>query len=130
VLKADEPSHKKPVDQQGQEKDKVMSPNEMLAHWASSANWEEISMSQAQDLANQGHFVAAGAKTGSQKANGHVVVIVPGQEAWSKNWESNVPMAMDTGKGKRWPANRLSYSFCQKDKEQIKFFLYKGPIYK
>jgi hypothetical protein len=92
ALKADESSHKKPTEQHSQEENKQpMSPNEMLEHWASSANWEEISMSQAQDLANQGHFVAAGAKTGTQQANGHVVVIVPGQEAWSKNWECKYP---------------------------------------
>jgi hypothetical protein len=130
-LKVDESSPKSPTDQQSQEKsNEPMSPNAMLEHWSSSTNWEEVSMSQAQDLANQGHFVAAGAKTGPQKTNGHVVVIVPGKEAWSKSWESNVPMAMDTGKGKRWSTNKLSYSFCKKDKERIRFFLYKGPIHK
>lgn len=130
ILQTDELGYKNPTDQADQTKDQVMSPNEMLAHWASSADWEEISMRQAQDLANQGHFVGAGAKTGPQKANGHVVVIVPGQETWSKNWECKVPMAMDTGKYKRWSAKRLSYSFCQKDKDGVQFFLYKGPIYK
>jgi hypothetical protein len=87
-------------------------------------------MNSAHELANEGHFVVAGAKTGPQRANGHVIVIVPGEAAWSKNWKCNVPMAMDTGKWKRWSANRLSYSFCHKDKERIKFFLYKGPINK
>lgn len=106
------------------------SANEMIDHWVSSANWEEIPMSRAHALVNEGNIIAAGAKTGPQGINGHVVMLVPGQEGWSKNWECNVPMAMDTGKGKRWSANRLSYSFCKKDKEHIKFFLYKGSIYK
>jgi len=131
LLKTDEASPKKPVNQHKQEEDKkAMSSNEMIDHCSSSTNWEEIPMSQAEALVNEGSIVATGAKTGPRGVNGHVVMIVPGQEAWSKNWECDVPMAMDTGKGKRWPTNRLSYSFCKKDKERIKFFLYKGPIYK
>ena len=33
--------------------------------------------------------------------SGHVVVVVPGEEGYSKNWGGKIPNVMDTGENKR-----------------------------
>lgn len=97
--------------------------NEMVRYWQSSSSWGEIQMSQAQGYANQGYFVVAGwidPKGGS----GHVVVIVPGKETKSSSW-GYVPNAMDTGRDMRTSSQPLSYSFGEKKRPDVKFFIYK-----
>jgi len=106
-----------------------MRANDMVEHWSSFPNtWKEIKMSEAQDLANQGYIVVAGAKAGPNETSGHVVVIVPGEEkegGWG--W---VPVAMDTGENKRWTSEKISKSWKEDRKQNVRFFLYKGPVNK
>ena len=101
--------------------------DEMVDHWETSEDWEEIPMSEAQELANKGEFVVAGAQAGPDENMGHVVVIVPGEEEPSTEWNCKVPMAMDTGKGRRWSSRKVSYSWRKERKKDVKFFRYIGP---
>lgn len=98
--------------------------NQMVAYWKSSANWQQISMSQAQQLANKGYFVVAGwiNPTGH---SGHVVVIVPGNETYSPSWGQSVPRIMDTGPNRRSDNLPLSAGFSSGKKNEVLFFKYK-----
>ncbi len=102
-----------------------MRANDMVKHWQSSPNWQSISMSQAQDLANQGYFVVAG--KGNPSGSGHVVVVVPGT-ATTQNWNggsASVPNVMDTGLRKRTKSQPINYSWGTKDHSGIEFYKYK-----
>lgn len=92
--------------------------NDMVKAWENNPKyWQAITMAEAQDYANQGYFVVAGYfnPTGG---SGHVVVIVPGEEKWSKTWNIDVPKTMDTGAGKREAQQLLSDSFGYKKKNK------------
>lgn len=98
--------------------------NDMVQAWADNPRyWQSISMSEAQNYANNGYFVVAGYKNPS--GHGHVVVVVPGQERYSNNWKQKVPNTMDTGKNKRYDCTKLSNGFGPDKKEEIKFYYYK-----
>lgn len=98
--------------------------NQMVRYWQNSSHWTSISMSQAQELANQGYFVVAGWINPSGES-GHVVVIVPGEETYSNSWGGYVPNSMDTGSNKRRETGPISASFGSNKKDNVKFFIYK-----
>ena len=78
--------------------------NEMAEAWADNPNcWQAISLSDAQQYANDGYFVVAGYINPNPRRSGHVVVVVPGEAQYSDSWKNDVPMAMDTGYNKRKP---------------------------
>ena len=102
-----------------------MNANSMITYWTSHPEaWEEVSMQDAQILANQGYFVVAGwiNPTGG---SGHVVVIVPGEPVNSTSWDGKVPLTMDTGSNKRYVGKPINQSFSSKKKDNIKYFKYK-----
>lgn len=99
--------------------------NDMVRYWQNNpSHWEQISISQAQQLANEGYFVVAGWINPSGRS-GHVVVIVPGKESYSSKWGCNVPQTMDTGADKRAASQPLSKGFGADKKDNVKFFKYK-----
>jgi len=61
--------------------------DEIVAFISSSEEWSAIPLEKAQDIANQGSLVVAGAnaKTLGQ-AHGHIVVIRPGKPCYSGKW--------------------------------------------
>lgn len=69
--------------------------NQMIDFMASSPDWVEIQMDQAQDSANHGRLIIA-----TQKAagHGHICVVRPGIEAYSSKWERKVPKVINVGK--------------------------------
>ena len=101
-----------------------MCANDVVKYWRNhSGNWEKISLSQAQDLANQGYFVVAGWI--NSNGSGHVVVIVPGEATQSSSWHTKVPCSMDTGANMRSSSQPLSKSFSYKKKDNIEYYKYK-----
>lgn len=98
--------------------------NQLVEYWKSSANWQQISITQAQQLANKGYFVVAGWKNPTGRS-GHVVVIVPGKETYSPSWGQNVPRIMDTGPNRRSTDLPLSAGFAKGKKNEVLFFKYK-----
>ncbi|MDR0982092.1 MAG: hypothetical protein LBM07_02455 [Culturomica sp.] len=94
--------------------------NNMISHWDSTAHWVTVnSLEEAQQLANEGHFVVAGRK---EKGNGHVVVVVPGEMVSSGNWGGRVPVVMDTGENRRYTKKGVGYSWTEKG--GVKFYKY------
>ena len=99
--------------------------NDMVRYWQNNpSHWEQISVSQAQQLANEGYFVVAGWINPSGKS-GHVVVVVPGEESYSGMWGCDVPTVMDTGQNKRTSGTSIAYSFDKRKISGVKFFKYK-----
>lgn len=100
----------------------------MVRYWISSPDWIEITLSESQSYANNGHFTVAGWINTSLRDNGtehsgHVVVIVPGET--QKGWGGmDLPCAMDTGGGMRSERQKLSMSFGLNKKDKIRFFYY------
>ncbi len=92
--------------------------NEMIKKMTDSDNWMQITLSEAQEYANNGRIVIAGWINPSG-ASGHVVVIVPGEEV--NGW----PVCMDTGKNKRAESQPSRQSFGSEKRPNVKFFLYK-----
>lgn len=56
--------------------------------------WEEVSLDQAQGLANEGRLVVAGEQA---DGHGHVCVIRPGIEEFSGKWMAKAPKAGNVG---------------------------------
>ena len=107
-----------------------MTANQMVNYWINTDDkWILVNIENAQSLANSGEFVVAG-KTNSDPNSGHVVLVIPGTEIPSGNWDGGVPMAMDTGDGKRWPndaypdGRAISYSWTYPT--GVLFFKYIG----
>ena len=99
--------------------------NEIVKHWQSHPNsWEKISVSQAQNLANQGYFVVAG-WFNSSGGHGHVVVVVPGEEGYSARWGGKIPNVMDTGADMRTEKQTINYSFGKDKISGVEFYKYK-----
>ena len=100
--------------------------NDMAKAWANNLkNWQPISISEAQDYANQGYFVVAGYSNPTPNKSGHVVVVVPGDKIYSKRWGCYIPCTMDTGQNKRTSKTTLNYSFGLDKKNAIHFYYYK-----
>ncbi len=98
--------------------------NDMVSAWANNPSyWHSISLSEAQNYANQGYFVVAGYY--NSYGSGHVVVVVPGEAAPSASWGCNVPQIMDTGRNKRSSKIPLSAGFSSNVKENVYFYYYK-----
>ena len=94
----------------------------MVRYWISSPDWIEITLSESQSYANNGHFTVAGWINTTGKS-GHVVVIVPGET--QPGWGTQVPCAMDTGYKMRTSKQKLSLSFGKDKKDSIHYFIYK-----
>ena len=78
--------------------------NDIVDYIANSDQWSECSMTQAQQLANQGTLIIAGIK---DEPHGHVNVICPGREKISGRWGAvpcvaNVGKDMFIGRGLNW----------------------------
>ena len=100
--------------------------NDMVRYWQNNpSHWEQISVSQAQQLANEGYFVVAGWINPNSGRSGHVVVVVPGEESYSGMWGCDVPTVMDTGLNKRTSGTSIAYSFDKRKISGVKFFKYK-----
>ena len=96
--------------------------NDMIDYWNNNPMWDPITMSEAQNLANQGNFVVAGWK--NYDGHGHVVVVVPGEEEYSGTWGEYVPVVMDTGDGKRYEKVKISVGLSGDKKNDVVFFKY------
>ena len=57
--------------------------------------------------------------------SGHVVVVVPGEEGYSKNWGGKIPNVMDTGENKRFESQTINYSFGKYKISGVEFYKYK-----
>lgn len=102
-----------------------MRANEIVRYWMSHpSQWQRISMSEAQALANKGYFVVAGWINPTGRS-GHVVVVVPGTAVYRSNWGGYIPNVMDTGEEKRTVKQLLSNSFNSAKRNDIVFFKYK-----
>ncbi|SMD37889.1 hypothetical protein SAMN04488029_3523 [Reichenbachiella faecimaris] len=99
--------------------------NELVEHWQDSDDWELIEMEDAQGLANDGVFVVAGAQEEGSES-GHVIVIVPGEEAYSGSWGEDVPLGFDTGPSKKWKSKKISFSWGSDKKDDVEFYKYVG----
>lgn len=100
--------------------------NAMAEAWKSNPDhWQAISLSDAQQYANDGYFVVAGYINPNPNRSGHVVVVVPGTETFSKKWGMTLPCIMDTGAYKRACGIPLSTGFGPDKKSDIKFYYYK-----
>jgi hypothetical protein len=104
---------------------KGMNANSMVQHWRDNpGKWEKIPMSQAQSLANKGHFVVAG-WINPNGGSGHVVVVVPGESVYSRSWGGYIPNVMDTGSGMRSEKQTINYSFGKDKISRVEFYKYK-----
>ena len=101
--------------------------NQMLDTIHHSSDWAEIPMSEAQEIVNSGGIVIAGKK---EAKHGHIVLVVPGEEFQSTDWEGPVPVVMDTGEQGKWASRGVSYSWNKYVKDEVQFFVYHGPIHK
>lgn len=103
---------------------KNMRANDMVKYWQNNPqHWEKIEMVKAQSLANQGFFVVAGYI--NPNGSGHVVVVVPGEEGYSKNWGGAIPNVMDTGRNMRTESQTINYSFNKSLIPYVEFYKYK-----
>ena len=101
-----------------------MRANDMVKYWNNNPqHWEKIEMAKAQSLANQGYFVVAGYI--NPNGSGHVVVVVPGEEGYSKNWGGAIPNVMDTGRNMRTDSQTINYSFNKNLIPYVEFYKYK-----
>ena len=97
-----------------------------------STEWNEISGPQGlQELANKGKIIVAcraqyGKHSNGLPRHGHVVMVLPGKEVFSDRWKEIVPVVIDTGEGRRWIGKDLGQSWLPANKNQVKYYLYKG----
>ena len=105
-----------------------MRANDIVEYLSQSDNgdWSGIAMSNVQQVVNNGGIVIAG--TTNPSGSGHVVLIVPGNEfaSGANYWNGLVPVAMDTGPGKKWVSRGISSSWGKSSKEDVKFFRFTG----
>ncbi|MEM1406305.1 MAG: RHS repeat-associated core domain-containing protein, partial [Bacteroidota bacterium] len=102
--------------------------NDMVSTMQNSENFVEIEMSESQEIANKGGIVIAG-------GDGHVVMVVPGEEQYSGSWKSNVPTVMDTGgsstnKRSDTSSQSLSKSWGSGSKDNVSFHMFVGGTFK
>lgn len=91
----------------GYDKMKGMVANQMVDFLKRSEEWTQITMSAAQDLANQGCIVIAGKQ---EDPHGHVVVIRPGLEEYSGKWQLKAPKIAQVG-GTSYIGKTLAWAF-------------------
>lgn len=108
--------------------------NDIFKHLSNSSEWQEIQGPQGvQDLANKGQYIiAARPEYGLNKKglprSGHVVLIIPGDEVISPTWGGGVPICIDAGANRRWLGFGINKSWSVNIRDNVHFFLYKGPI--
>ena len=79
-----------------------MNANQMVDFMRRSSDWQAIGMDQAQDLANAGRIIVAGAENlipvpPATEPHGHVVIIRPGRPEYSAKWQTNAPKCSNVG---------------------------------
>ncbi len=99
--------------------------SQMVEQMQTSSNWEQVSINEAQNLANQGHLVVAGWQNPNPNSSGHVMVVVPGSMVYDRRWDCMVPMVMDTGSSTRSSCQPLSGNMGSSKKNSTYFFKYK-----
>ena len=92
-----------------------------------SSEWGKlnVSMSEIQNLANQGHFIVA-SWVNTSGGSGHVALVVPGEMqggTWCGEWIA-LPVVMDTGAECREESQKLSKSFGTNKHSQVEFYIY------
>lgn len=72
--------------------------DEIVAFLGSSTDWSEVPFEKAQDMANQGSLLIAGA-SGEElgQAHGHVCVIRPGKPVYSGHYGGSAPRCLNIG---------------------------------
>jgi len=98
--------------------------NQIVQHISTSAEWKPVVMSSVQTGANSGHIILGGTINPIANKSGHIIMIVPGQEVDSFNWNGLVPQGMDAGKKKKWSKNGINESWTYPD--GVKFYKYMG----
>lgn len=100
-----------------------MRANEMCKHWAqNSSRWELISIRDAQRYANEGYFVVSCYINPNPHKSGHVAVVVPGRETYSRSWRMYVPTILNAGERNRYTFMPLSHGYGADKKNQVKFY--------
>lgn len=82
--------------------------NQMVDMLKRSLEWEKIVMEEAQPLANEGRLVIAGIQ---DNPHGHVAVVRPGLEEFSRKWEKRVPKICQVG-GTSYIGKSLAWAFA------------------
>lgn len=100
--------------------------NSLINYMKNSSEWSKlnVSMSEIQNLANQGHFIVPCWVNPS--GSGHVALVVPGEMEWGKWCETPtaLPVVMDTGAKCREESQKLSESFGKDKHSQVEFYIY------
>lgn len=102
--------------------------NQIMNLLYTSDHWGEMPISDIQEAVNSGMIIIAG--TSNEKGPGHVVGLNTGEQVFSNKWRANVPVAMDSGEDKLWTRKSINYSWKPESKSDIKFYYYRGPMYK
>lgn len=102
--------------------------NDLINYMNHSLEWGKlnVSMSEIQNLANQGHFIVA-SWVNPSGGSGHVALVVPGEMEWG-TWcgeRMALPIVMDTGAGCREESQKLSVSFGKNKHADVEFYIYK-----
>lgn len=83
--------------------------------------WHEVDVFEAQNAANRFNLVVAGSK---MEPHGHVCVVIPGEIAWSKKHEADLPIVANAGVDNFY--GRLASFAFGKDKPP-RFWVWLGP---
>lgn len=84
--------------------------NQIIDLIESAPEWVSVPLHKAQTKANDGLFVIAGSKG---EENGHITVVMPGNEVLSGKWGGSCPLCMNIGrtvflsKGTNWAFNGI-----------------------
>lgn len=110
------------------------SADEIVTYIAANPDWQEIQLSQAQDMANQGSLCIAGLDSKTlNDTHGHVVVIRPGKVVYSGKW-GPTPRCLNIGaenflaRAKRGPLTAMSCGINEAFVPLPKFFVWRPSL--
>ncbi len=95
--------------------------NRLEDRCARNLGWREADAYQAQEAANRNLLVIAGCRG---DPHGHVCLVVPGEIAWSKKHEKDMPIIANAGKENFY--GRLA-SFAFGPKNAPRYWIWDGP---
>jgi hypothetical protein len=108
--------------------------DQIVSFVAQSQDWQEVHLSQAQDLANQGSLCIAGLDSKALNSDhGHVVVIRPGKVVYSGKW-GPVPRCLNVGaemflaRAKKGPLTGMSCGVNEAFQPLPKFYAWRPSL--
>jgi hypothetical protein len=97
--------------------------NEQISKMENSKEFAEITIQEAIKQVNLNRLIFACKK---ENKHGHICALYPAPADMSKSWGGYVPMVANIGKENF--VKHLGWAFKAKDKEKVKFYLYKGDV--